>query len=119
VDDGSDDNMNHILSTELPKHPSIKLLRLSKNFGQTAAFQAGIDFSNGDVIVPMDGDLQNDPKDIPRLIDKLKEGFDVVSGWRHQRRDGFVRKSFSNLVNWLISKIFGLKLHDYGCSLKA
>ena len=119
VDDGSDDNTNPILNTEILKHPTIKLICLSRNFGQTAAFQAGIDFSKGDVIIPMDGDLQNDPKDIPKLIDKLEEGFDVVSGWRQQRKDGFVRKFFSNMANWLISRIFGLKLHDYGCSLKA
>ena len=104
VDDGSDDDTNQILNTEIPNHTTIKLLRLSRNFGQTAAFQAGIDFSKGDVIIPMDGDLQNDPKDIPRLIEKLQEGFDVVSGWRQHRKDGFVRKNLSSVANWFISK---------------
>ena len=119
VNDGSTDNTNLNLSEALVHYPNIKAVFLSKNFGQTAAFQAGIDYSKGDVIITMDGDLQNDPKDIPLLIDKLDDGFDVVSGWRKNRKDNLVRRFLSKIANWLITIIFGLKLHDYGCSIKA
>lgn len=91
-----------------------------RNSGQTAAMQAGIDASRYDVIIPIDADLQNDPKDIPRLIDRLNEGFDVVSGWRADRKDHKVKRNFvSSVANALISRVSGVKLHDYGCSLKA
>ena len=93
---------------------------LRRNFGQTAAISAGIDHSQGKVIVLMDADMQNDPADIPMLLDKLKEGYDVVSGWRKQRKDAFITRTLpSRIANGLISLITGVKLHDYGCSLKA
>ena len=91
-----------------------------RNFGQTAAMSAGIDYASGDVIIPMDGDLQNDPNDIPKLLNKVEEGFDVVSGWRKDRKDNAVSRNLpSKIANSLISKISGVHLHDYGCSLKA
>ena len=94
--------------------------RFRKNFGQTAAMSAGIDYATGDVIIPMDGDRQNDPKDIPVLLAKLDEGYDVVSGWRKDRKDNAIKRNLpSRIANGLISKISGVHLHDYGCSLKA
>jgi glycosyltransferase involved in cell wall biosynthesis len=95
------------------------VIRFRRNFGQTAALSAGIDHARGDIIVPMDGDLQNDPKDIPRLLAKLDEGYDVVSGWRVRRQDSLRRRLPSQLANRLISWLSGVRLHDYGCSLKA
>ena len=98
----------------------MKLINLRRNYGQTAAMQAGFDYSKGDIVVPMDGDLQNDPKDIPILIDKINEGYDVVSGWRKNRSDKKITRILpSKIANGLISKISGLHLHDYGCTLKA
>jgi glycosyltransferase involved in cell wall biosynthesis len=96
------------------------VVRLRRNFGQTAALAAGFDAARGNVVVSMDGDLQNDPKDIPDLVRKLDEGYDVVSGWRVHRQEGFWQRRLpSQVANWLISKTTGIHLHDYGCTLKA
>lgn len=120
VDDGSVDGSDELLAEVAGKDSRFKLVSLRRNFGQTAAMMAGIDAARGDIIVPMDGDLQNDPADIRRLIEKLEEGFDVVSGWRKERRDAEFRRNFpSRIANRLISYISGVYLHDYGCSLKA
>ena len=119
VDDGSTDGTFARLRDIAARDPRVKLVRFRRNFGQTAALSAGIDHACGDIIVPIDGDLQNDPKDIPRLLDKLNEGYDVVSGWRIRRQDTVSRRLPSVMANRLISWISGVKLHDYGCSLKA
>lgn len=120
VDDGSSDGSDDLLAEVAGKDPRFKLVSLRRNFGQTAAMMAGIDAARGEIIVPMDGDLQNDPADIRRLIEKLEEGFDVVSGWRKDRQDAELRRNFpSRIANRLISSISGVHLHDYGCSLKA
>lgn len=119
VDDGSVDRTYALLSGLAALDPRIRLVRFRRNFGQTAALAAGIDHARGEVIVPMDGDLQNDPRDIPRLLEKLDEGYDVVSGWRRKRQDPMHRRLPSQVANRLISGISGVHLHDYGCSLKA
>ncbi|MCG3203909.1 MAG: Dodecaprenyl-phosphate galacturonate synthase [Elusimicrobia bacterium] len=120
VDDGSTDSSPSELKLLAEKVKHLKVISLKRNFGQTAALSAGIDNSNGDIIIPLDADGQNDPEDIPRLIEKLNEGFDVVSGWRKDRKDTFItRKLPSILANKLISIVTGVHLHDYGCSLKA
>jgi glycosyltransferase involved in cell wall biosynthesis len=121
VDDGSADGSLQVLE-ELarldPEHVRVVVLR--RNFGQTTAIAAGIDYAGGDVLVIMDADLQNDPADIPMMLAKLEEGYDVVSGWRIRRQDTFLtRKLPSMAANWLISKVTGVYLHDYGCMLKA
>ena len=120
VDDGSVDGSDALLAEVAMKDSRFKLVSLRRNFGQTAAMMAGIDAARGNIIVPMDGDLQNDPSDIRNLIEKLEEGFDVVSGWRKERRDPeLLRNLPSRTANRLISYISGVYLHDYGCSLKA
>lgn len=120
VDDGSFDGSYSLLTRIASEDPALKVIRFRRNFGQTAAMSAGFDCAQGDIIIPMDGDLQNDPADIPRLIEKIHEGFDVVSGWRRDRKDTFVtRKIPSLLANALISRLTGVHLHDYGCTLKA
>lgn len=120
VDDGSTDGSDKLLQEVSRKDERFKVVFLCRNFGQTAAMMAGIDFAKGDVLIPMDGDLQNDPADIGRLLDKLSEGFDVVSGWRKDRQDDALRRNLpSRIANRLISYISGVRLHDYGCSLKA
>ncbi len=120
VDDGSTDGTTGILEELAKKEDSIKVIVLRRNFGQTAAMMAGIDAARGEVVIPMDGDGQNDPFDIPRLLDKLAEGYDVVSGWRKDRQDRRVRRVLiSNIANRIISWVTGVELHDYGCSLKA
>jgi glycosyltransferase involved in cell wall biosynthesis len=120
VNDGSFDMTQSYIDDICKKDFKFKAIHLKRNFGQTAAMMAGIDAAMGDVIVPMDGDLQNDPKDIPRLVDKLEEGYDVVSGWRKNRKDNaLIRTIPSKVANWLISKVSGVYLHDYGCTLKA
>ncbi|HEY5657315.1 MAG TPA: glycosyltransferase family 2 protein [Myxococcota bacterium] len=119
VDDGSVDESPRILRDLASKDDKIKVLTLRRNFGQTAATMAGIDHAAGEVIVVMDGDGQNDPAEIPALLDKLAEGYDVVSGWRRERHDTRPRVWLSRAANWLISRISGVRLHDYGCSLKA
>jgi glycosyltransferase involved in cell wall biosynthesis len=120
VDDGSRDGSFHALQRLASRDERLRVIRFRRNFGQTAAMAAGFDAARGDIIIPMDGDLQNDPADIPRLIEKLHEGYDVVSGWRNDRKDTFVtRKIPSILANALISSFTGVHLHDYGCTLKA
>lgn len=120
VDDGSADGSFSALKAIAAQDLRVKVIRFRRNFGQTAAMSAGFDAASGDIIIPMDGDLQNDPADIPRLIEKLHEGYDVVSGWRSDRKDTFVtRKIPSILANALISRLTGVHLHDYGCTLKA
>ena len=119
VDDGSTDTTLSILEEIQSKDTRVIVLSLRRNFGQTAAFAAGFDFARGDVVVTMDGDLQNDPADIPKLLELIKDN-DLVSGWRKKRKDPFLsRRLPSVMANWLISKVTGVKLHDYGCSLKA
>jgi len=120
VDDGSSDGTYDIVEEEAAQRPRLRGIKLYRQFGQTAAQAAGIEASSGEFIVTMDGDLQNDPQDVLRLLEKLHEGWDVVSGWRAQRRDSLiVRRLPSAVANWLISRISGLSLHDYGCALKA
>ncbi|MEM7411536.1 MAG: glycosyltransferase family 2 protein [Myxococcota bacterium] len=119
VDDGSTDRSPEILAELASKEDSIKVIRFRRNFGQTAAMMAGIEHARGDVIVGLDGDGQNDPHDIPRLLDKLAEGYDVVSGWRRDRHDDRGRVWVSRVANRWISWVTGVALRDYGCSLKA
>ena len=120
VDDGSTDDSLKILREIARLDPRVRVVALRRNYGQTAAMAAGIDAARGKVLIPMDADLQNDPADITRLLDKLDEGYDVVSGWRKNRKDKMVtRKIPSMMANRLISWIGGVPLHDYGCSLKA
>ena len=121
VDDGSQDDSTQILESLAEQDPNhIIVVEFRRNFGQTAAIAAGIDHARGDVIILMDADLQNDPADIPMMIEKLDQGYDVVSGWRVNRRDKFLtRRLPSQTANWLISTVTGVHLHDYGCTLKA
>ena len=120
VDDGSTDGSFSALRSFAAQDNRLKVIRLRRNFGQTAAMSAGFNSAVGDIIIPMDGDLQNDPNDIPRLLEKLQEGYDVVSGWRKDRKDTFItRKIPSMFANALISSLTGVHLHDYGCTLKA
>lgn len=120
VDDGSRDDSFRLMAELAGRDARVKAVRLRRNFGQTAAMAAGFDLARGRVMVPMDGDLQNDPADIPRLLAKVEEGYDVVSGWREKRQDTFVsRRLPSLLANALISRMTGVHLHDYGCTLKA
>ena len=119
VNDGSKDKSFEVLKSIATNDGNFKIINFKKNYGQTAAISAGIDFSRGEILIPMDADLQNDPADIPKLLEKINEGFDVVSGWRKQRKDSFSRRLPSQIANWLISFITKVKLHDYGCTLKA
>ena len=121
VNDGSKDNSWEQLKLKAAENSKLRIINFSKNFGQTAALNAGIQNVNGDIIILIDSDLENDPADIPRLLDKIKEGYDVVSGWRKDRWKGqwLQRKLPSMMANKLISKISGVHLHDYGCTLKA
>jgi len=120
IDDGSSDGTLEILLNINQRNPNIKVISFSRNFGQTAALSAGIDFSKGDIIIPMDGDLQNDPEDIMSLLQQIEGGYDVVSGWRKDRKDPFLtRRLPSSIANKIISLIGGVYLHDYGCTLKA
>jgi glycosyltransferase involved in cell wall biosynthesis len=120
VDDGSTDDSLKVLREIAAKDERVRVVALKRNYGQTAAMAAGIDAARGQVLIPMDADLQNDPADIVRLLEKLDEGYDVVSGWRKNRQDKLItRKIPSMLANRLISWIGGVPLHDYGCSLKA
>ena len=120
VDDGSSDGSLKVLREIAAQDARVRVIALRRNYGQTPAMAAGIDAAKGRVLIPMDADLQNDPADIARLLEKLDEGYDVVSGWRKNRKDPLItRKIPSMMANWLISKIGGVPLHDYGCSLKA
>jgi len=120
VDDGSTDGSFSILKEQAKQDSHIRVIRFGINYGQTAALSAGFHHAKGKIIITMDADLQNDPTDIPLLIEKINEGFDVVSGWRKNRFDRFLtRKLPSTIANWLISYITGLQLRDYGCTLKA
>jgi glycosyltransferase involved in cell wall biosynthesis len=120
VDDGSTDRSAAIIAEIAEGDPRVRLVEFARNFGQTAAILAGIDHATGDVLIPMDADLQNDPEDIPLLLAKLDEGYDVVSGWRKDRQDRlWSRRVPSMIANGLISRWTGVGLHDYGCTLKA
>ncbi len=120
VDDGSTDKSLEILKDIAAADDRVRVISLRRNYGQTAAMSAGIDAAKGQILIPMDADLQNDPADIARLLDKLNEGYDVVSGWRKNRQDKLIsRKIPSQIANRMISWIGGVPLHDYGCSLKA
>lgn len=120
VDDGSSDRTADVLRQQAAGAPELVAVLLRRNYGQTAAMAAGFDASRGRLIVTLDGDLQNDPADIPMLLERLEEGYDLVSGWRHQRQDHAVSRLLpSKIANALIARVTGVRLHDYGCSLKA
>jgi glycosyltransferase involved in cell wall biosynthesis len=120
VDDGSTDDSFEIMQRLVAGDPHLRVIRLRRNFGQTAAFSAGFDYARGKVIVTMDADLQNDPIDIPRLLTEMEKGYDIVSGWRKDRQDRFLDRRLPSITaNRLISWVTGVHLHDYGCSLKA
>jgi glycosyltransferase involved in cell wall biosynthesis len=120
VNDGSTDGSATVLNALAERNPEAKIVHFRRNFGQTAAMMAGFDHASGEVIIPMDGDYQNDPEDIPKMLAKLEEGFDVCSGWRRDRQDNALQRNLpSMMANRLISAISGVKLHDFGCSLKA
>jgi len=120
VNDGSKDDTQAVLRQAASQRNEIKVVQLKRNSGQTAAMMCGIDHASGDIIIPIDADLQNDPADIPALLDKIAEGYDVVSGWRKDRKDSELRRNLpSRIANWIISKVSRVQLHDYGCTLKA
>ena len=120
VNDGSVDGSADVLNSLAATYPQVKVVHFRRNFGQTAAMMAGFDFASGSTIIPMDGDGQNDPEDIPRMLAKLDEGFEVCSGWRKDRQDSAMQRNIpSILANTLISAVSGVQLHDFGCSLKA
>ncbi len=120
IDDGSNDGTWEKMVECAKTYPGFRLIRFRRNFGQTAAMAAGFQNAKGDIIITLDADLQNDPADIPKLLDKMAEGYDVVSGWRKHRKDPFIsRKLPSMIANSIISKTTGVALHDYGCTLKA
>ncbi len=120
VDDGSRDKSLSVLKQYAEKDPKhIRVISFRRNFGQTAAIAAGLDYAQGEIIILLDADMQNDPADIPMMLAKLNEGYDLVSGWRKVRKDNAVTRNFpSMLANWLISRVTGVHLHDYGCTLK-
>ena len=119
IDDGSTDGSFEVLRRIIARDPRVRAVRFRRNFGQTPAFTAGFDRSRGEWVVTIDADLQNDPADIPAMLVKAEEGFDVVSGWRKRRQDALVsRKIPSRIANWLIGRVTGVSIHDYGCSLK-
>lgn len=120
VDDGSSDKTAEIVHGICERDPHVTFVVFRRNFGQTAAMSAGFDYSRGRIVVTMDGDLQNDPADIPKLLDYISQGYDVVAGWRYKRRDSFLNRRLPSMIaNKVISTITGVHLHDYGCSLKA
>lgn len=121
VDDGSQDGSLQVLTQLAEKDPDcLRVVSFRRNFGQTAAIAAGLDYARGEIIVLLDADMQNDPADIPMLLEKLEQGYDLVSGWRKRRQDPFFTRTLpSNLANMLISRVTGVPLHDYGCTLKA
>lgn len=119
VDDGSTDGTWEIIEALQERHANLKGIKFRHNYGQTSAMVAGFEYASGEIIVTIDGDLQNDPKDIPLLLEKINEGYDIVSGWRINRKDHFSRVLPSRIANYFISLTTGVRLHDYGCSLKA
>ena len=120
VDDGSEDDTFDVLSELCKQEPRLVVIRFEKNAGQTAAMAAGFEYARGERIVSMDGDLQNDPVDMPRLLEKLDEGYDLVCGWRKDRQDKFLTRRVPSIIaNWIIGKVTGVSIHDNGCSLKA
>jgi glycosyltransferase involved in cell wall biosynthesis len=120
IDDGSRDNSFKVLSDIYEHDRRVNLVRLRRNFGQTPALKAGFDFARGEVIISMDGDLQHDPEEIPRFLEKIEEGYDLVSGWRYARRDHWLlRQVPSRIANWMMAKLSGLELHDFGTTFKA
>jgi len=120
VNDGSKDNTHHVLKQISFKINELSVISLRKNYGQTAAMSAGFDNSKGDIVITLDGDLQNDPNDIPKLISEINSGYDLICGWRFDRKDKLIKRKIpSRIANKLIANVTGLKLHDYGCSLKA
>lgn len=120
IDDGSTDGTTALLKQQAEERSDLRAIILRRNYGQTAAMSAGFKHAQGKIIVTMDGDLQNDPADIPMILEKLEEGYDLVSGWRKKRQDDAVTRLLpSKIANWLIAKVTGVNLHDYGCSLKA
>jgi glycosyltransferase involved in cell wall biosynthesis len=120
VDDGSRDHSWEILQRIRSEDPHVRVVRFRRNFGQTAAVAAGLERTTGDIVVTLDSDRQNDPKDIGRLIERLEQGCDLVSGWRHDRKDDFISRRLPSVTaNWLIRAITGVHVHDYGCMLKA
>jgi len=119
VDDGSTDGTFQKLQTLHAKDNRVKVIKFKRNFGQSAALSAGFDYAHGKVIITMDADLQNDPADIPSLLQELDHGYDVVCGWRHSRRDSISKRGFSRFANWLRRKWTGESIHDSGCSLRA
>lgn len=120
IDDGSSDTTFDLLRRISEQRPTLTVLRLAKNYGQTAAISAGFHAARGEVVITIDGDMQNDPADIPLLLEVFHSGYDIVSGWRKDRKDGFLLRTLpSRTANWLISRITGVHLHDYGCTLKA
>ena len=119
VDDGSKDNTYEKLCEIKKKTANLRIIKFRRNFGQTQAMQAGIDHARGNIIITMDGDLQNDPADIPALVAKMAEGYEVVSGWRKKRKDNILRCIPSKIANYLLCYVTGVKIHDNGCSLKA
>ncbi len=120
VDDGSSDGSTEVLRSMARERDDLRAILLRRNYGQTPAMAAGFQYAQGNIVVTMDGDLQNDPADIPRLLDKIYEGYDLVSGWRKERQDDALTRLLpSKIANWIIGRVTGVKLHDYGCSLKA
>lgn len=120
INDGSTDRTQELIGEISENDPHVVVVNFRRNFGQTAAMSAGFDYSRGEIIVTLDGDLQNDPADIPLLLEKINEGYDVVAGWRHKRQDPFLNRRLPSMIaNTVISSITGVKLHDYGCTLKA
>jgi glycosyltransferase involved in cell wall biosynthesis len=120
VDDGSKDNSFKVLSDIYEHDCRVNVVRLRRNFGQTAALKAGFDFARGEIVVSMDGDLQHDPEEIPRFLEKIAEGYDLVSGWRYQRTDHWLTRQLpSRTANWMMAKLSGIELHDFGTTFKA
>jgi glycosyltransferase involved in cell wall biosynthesis len=120
VDDGRKDNTFKVLSEIYEHDRRVNLVRLRRNFGQTPALKAGFDFAQGEIVISMDGDLQHDPEEIPRFLEKIEEGYDLVSGWRYQRRDHWLMRQIpSRTANWMMAKLSGIELHDFGTTFKA
>src|SRR5271157_4960309 len=120
VDDGSKDNSYKVLSDIYEHDRRVNVVRLRRNFGQTPALKAGFDFARGEVIISMDGDLQHDPDEIPRFLEKIEEGYDLVSGWRSRRKDHWLMRQLpSRIANWMMAKLSGIDLHDFGTTFKA